>query len=63
MLDGMAMAVSHAGEGQFGLQFHPESILTPLGARLIDGMLRWAGARRVAFGALTASPAARKIAA
>ena len=47
VLDGMAMAVSNADEGQFGLQFHPESILTPLGARLIDGMLGWAdGAAR-----------------
>lgn len=63
VLDGMAMAVSHAGEGQFGLQFHPESILTPLGARLIDGMLGWAGERRAAFGGLTAAALARKIAA
>ena len=63
MLDGMAMAVSHKSEGQFGLQFHPESILTPLGARLLDGMLGWAGERRAAFGGLTATAPARKIAA
>ena len=63
VLDGMAMAVSHAGEGQFGLQFHPESILTPLGARLIEGMLGWAAERRAAFDGLTAAVPATKIAA
>jgi hypothetical protein len=59
----MAMAVSHAGEGQLGLQFHPESILTPMGARLIEGMFGWAKTRRAAFDGLTAATPARKIAA
>jgi anthranilate synthase/aminodeoxychorismate synthase-like glutamine amidotransferase len=63
VLDGMAMAVSHAGEGQLGLQFHPESILTPMGARLIEGMFGWAKTRRAAFDGLTAATPARKIAA
>ena len=63
VLDGMAMAVSHWGDGQFGLQFHPESILTPMGARLIEGMLDWAEQRRAAFAGLTAAAPARKIAA
>lgn len=63
VLDGMAMAVSHSGEGQFGLQFHPESILTPLGARLLDGMLAWAEERRTTFAGLTARAPAGMIAA
>ena len=63
VLDGMAMAVSNVAEGQYGLQFHPESVLTPLGARLIAGLLGWAGARRRAFAGLTAAAAQPKIAA
>jgi anthranilate synthase component II len=63
MLDGMAMAVSHDGEGQFGIQFHPESILTPMGPRLIDGILAWTEDRRAAFAGLTADAAAGKVAA
>ncbi len=34
-LDGMVMAISDCQALQFGLQFHPESILTPLGDRLL----------------------------
>ena len=49
-----------SSEGQFGLQFHPESVLTPLGARLIDGMLDWAEERRRAFAGLTAAAAHRE---
>jgi len=50
-LDGMAMAIRDDVEAQLGLQFHPESILTPQGDRLIGAMLDWArrclaGARR-----------------
>ncbi len=63
ILDGMAMAVSNYDEGQFGLQFHPESILTPLGARLLDGVLGRAEARRLSFAGLTAAPPAGRIAA
>jgi len=63
VLDGMAMAVSDSEAGQFGLQFHPESILTPLGARLIDGLLLWGAHRRRAFAGLTARAPAGKVAA
>jgi len=63
VLDGMAMAVSNRDEGQLGLQFHPESILTPLGSRLLDGMLDWAEERRRAFAGLTAGAPAGKVAA
>jgi len=63
VLDGMAMAVSNADDGQFGLQFHPESILTPQGSRLVAAMLDWAGERRRAFARLTAGPRAGKVAA
>ena len=63
VLDGMAMAVSNPDEGQFGLQFHPESVLTPLGGQLFDGVLAWAGERRRAFAGLTAAAAHPKIAA
>ncbi len=63
ILDGMAMAVSNLDDGQFGLQFHPESILTPLGARLLDGILGWAEERRRAFAGLTLPVAAGKVAA
>jgi len=63
VLDGMAMAVSNRDEGQLGLQFHPESILTPLGSRLLDGMLDWAEERRRAFAGLTAGALAGKVAA
>ncbi|MCY7339956.1 MAG: aminodeoxychorismate/anthranilate synthase component II [Sphingomonas bacterium] len=42
-LEGMAMAVSDDEAGQFGLQFHPESILTPTGDRLIAALLGAAG--------------------
>jgi len=63
VLDGMAMAVSNRAQGQFGLQFHPESILTPLGAKLLGGMLDWAEERRMAFGGLTARRPQGKVAA
>jgi len=63
VLDGMAMAVSNQAAGQFGLQFHPESILTPLGDRLFGAMLGWAEDRRIAFAGLTAASAQGKVAA
>ncbi len=63
VLDGMAMAVSSRAQGQYGLQFHPESILTPMGAGLLGGMLDWAEERRLAFGGLTATPRQGKVAA
>ncbi len=41
-MDGMAMAIRDDEAGQLGLQFHPESILTPQGDRLISAMNGWA---------------------
>lgn len=43
-IDGMAMAISDEEGGQAGLQFHPESILTPRGQELLSAMLAWADA-------------------
>ena len=68
VLDGMAMAVSDDHAGHFGLQFHPESTLTPNGGRLLRSMFDWAEARRLDFAAatsdaLTAAAAAGKVAA
>jgi len=45
-IDGMAMAISDEQAMQVGLQFHPESILTPMGDALLGNILRWAEARR-----------------
>ena len=45
-IDGMAMAISDAAAMQVGLQFHPESILTPLGDRLLGNILSWTEALR-----------------
>lgn len=38
-VDGMAMAISDPGALQTGLQFHPESILTPAGHRMLANIL------------------------
>ncbi len=38
----VVMAVTHCDAPQFGVQFHPESILTPDGGRIIDNVLAWA---------------------
>lgn len=45
-LDGMAMAIRDEEAGLLGLQFHPESILTPKGDKLVDGLLEWARRQR-----------------
>ncbi len=37
--DNLVMAVQHRGLPRFGLQFHPESILTPEGPRLLRAFL------------------------
>lgn len=39
--DGLVMAVRDRSARQIGLQFHPESILTPRGDRLIANLLAW----------------------
>ena len=41
--EGVVMAVEHRTLPRFGVQFHPESILTPLGPRLMASFLRLAG--------------------
>jgi len=41
--DRQVMAVAHRTAPQFGVQFHPESILTPEGGRIIENVIRWAG--------------------
>lgn len=40
--NGMVMAVRHDKERVCGFQFHPESILTTQGARLLEQTLEWA---------------------
>jgi anthranilate/para-aminobenzoate synthase component II len=39
---GMVMAVRHDTDRVCGFQFHPESILTTQGARLLEQTLAWA---------------------
>jgi len=41
--DGLVMALRHRGLPRFGLQFHPESILTPHGPRLVENFLSFTG--------------------
>ena len=38
--DGMAMAISDSEAKQVGLQFHPESLLTPCGDRILANVLK-----------------------
>lgn len=42
-IDGMAMAISDADAKQVGVQFHPESVLTPVGQRILSNVLRSLG--------------------
>ena len=44
--DRLVMAAAHRTAPQFGVQFHPESILTPDGGRIIDNVIGWAGNAR-----------------
>ena len=45
----VVMAVAHRRHAMVGVQFHPESILTPQGGRLLDNVLRWAASRQAEF--------------
>ena len=54
-LDGMAMAIRDDETAQLGLQFHPESILTPAGDRLVAALIDWAEARLATLGAARAA--------
>src|SRR5690348_364702 len=38
-IDGMAMAISDAAARQVGVQFHPESVLTPVGLKILANVL------------------------
>lgn len=44
--DGVVMAARHKEFCIYGVQFHPESILTPTGSRLIENMLNIAKANK-----------------
>jgi anthranilate synthase component 2 len=39
-IDGMAMAISDPEALQVGVQFHPESVLTPAGQKILANVLR-----------------------
>jgi anthranilate/para-aminobenzoate synthase component II len=41
--DGLVMALAHRSKRVFGVQFHPESVLTPEGETLLANFLRLAG--------------------
>jgi anthranilate/para-aminobenzoate synthase component II len=41
--DGVVMAIQHREHPVFGLQFHPESVLTEHGYLLLSAFLRWTG--------------------
>ncbi len=43
-LGDLVMAIEHATHRVAGVQFHPESILTPDGGRLLENILTWATA-------------------
>jgi anthranilate synthase/aminodeoxychorismate synthase-like glutamine amidotransferase len=41
--DGLAMALAHRSKPVYGVQFHPESVLTPEGEKLLSNFLRVRG--------------------
>ena len=61
--DGLVMAVRHRERPAWGVQFHPESIATEHGYRLIDNFRSLAGARRRPNTARPARPAPQATAA
>ncbi|HSD71641.1 MAG TPA: aminodeoxychorismate/anthranilate synthase component II, partial [Thermoanaerobaculia bacterium] len=43
--DGVVMALAHRSRPVYGVQFHPESVLTPQGEKLLGNFLRLARSR------------------
>jgi len=41
--DGLVMGIAHRSRAVYGLQFHPESVLTPAGPRMLANFLALAG--------------------
>ncbi len=41
--DGLVMGIEHCEHSTFGVQFHPESILTPTGPKLLQNFLKICG--------------------
>ena len=48
--EGIVMAVEHKELPIYGVQFHPESILTPAGGKIIQNVLHIASNRRQTVG-------------
>lgn len=46
-IDGMAMAISDVEAKQVGVQFHPESVLTPIGQKMLANVLEGFGSLAV----------------
>ena len=44
--DGEIMALQHKTKAVYGVQFHPESILTPLGKKMLENFLQIANAEK-----------------
>lgn len=43
--DGLVMAISHRTHPMIGIQFHPESVLSTEGSRMIKNIIAWAEAQ------------------